>query len=623
MTSYVPDANHLVSHTGGDIMLYPTTTESRTLIDLSGLWKFMIDKETTPIDPGKPLPTERVISVPASFNDQTASKEIREHVGYVWYETDFSIAKPLLSERLVLRFGSATHEAWVYLNGREIVHHKGGFTPFEVQINDHLATGTNRLTVKLSNMLNHTTLPVGNYSETRDESGHLVRHLDENFDFFNYAGLQRPVKIYSTPQDRIEDITIVPEVNLAKKSADVQIKTTVGGQFDRVEVTVLDQDGQAVATGNGTDTHVQLANVHLWQPLKAYLYQARVTGYQNGELIDTYTEPFGVRKIEVKNGQFLFNGEPFYFKGFGKHEDTYVHGRGFNEPVNVLDLDLMKDMGANSFRTSHYPYSEEMMRLCDREGIVVIDETPAVGLISAFNFDLSILENDDYEDETWKTMETGAAHRQVIREIIERDKNHACVSMWSIANEAATFSKGAYEYFKPLFDLARELDPQKRPCTYTSIMMANEKTDKCVSLVDVIALNRYYGWYVGNGDLKTAEKATRDELLAYQAKFPEKPIMYTEYGADTVAGLHSNYGEPFSEEFQEDYYRMASKVFDEVPNFVGEQLWNFADFQTKFGIQRIQGNKKGIFTRAREPKMAARYLKKRWRKIPSLGWKKK
>ncbi|MFD1125587.1 beta-glucuronidase [Lentilactobacillus raoultii] len=603
-------------------MLYPITTASRTLLDLSGLWKFMIDREVQPIDPKQPLPTETVISVPASFNDQTASQEIREHVGYVWYETNFRIANPLRDQRLVLRFGSATHEAWVYLNGQKITHHKGGFTPFEVVINDYLNDDNNRLTVKLSNMLDKTTLPVGNYSESTDENGHITRRLDENFDFFNYAGLQRPVKIYSTPQDYIQDITVVPEVDLAHSSATVRVNTQVAGHFDQLKVTLLDQAGQSVAEASGTTADLTLANVHLWQPLHAYLYTAKVTGFRNNEIVDTYSELFGIRKIEVKAGQFLINGQPFYFKGFGKHEDTYVHGRGFNEPVNVLDLSLMKSMGANSFRTSHYPYSEEMMRLCDREGIVVIDETPAVGLIDSFNFDLSVLESDDFEDGTWKTMKTAAAHQQVIREIMARDKNHACVVMWSIANEAATYSKGAHDYFKPLFDLARKLDPQKRPCTYTSIMMANPRTDKCVDLVDVIALNRYYGWYVGNGDLKAAEKATRDELLAYQAKFPDKPIMYTEYGADTVAGLHSNYDEPFSEEFQEDYYRMASKVFDEVPHFVGEQLWNFADFQTKFGIQRVQGNKKGIFTRAREPKMAVRYLKDRWVRIPSLGYKK-
>lgn len=603
-------------------MLYPLTTPSRTLLDLSGLWKFMIDEETTPIDPKKLLPTEDVVSVPASFNDQTASKKIREHNGFVWYETSFDIAKPLASQRLVLRFGSATHEAWVYLNGQEITHHKGGFTPFEVEINDYLVANDNRLTVKLSNILDYTTLPVGNYSETTDASGHKIRHVDENFDFFNYAGLQRPVKIYSTPTSYINDITVVPNVDLENSRADVQVKVATEGEFDDVKVTILDQDGKPVVSGHSADQTLTINDVHLWQPMHAYLYRARVEGLKNGQVIDSYTEEFGVRKVEVKNAQFLINGEPFYFKGFGKHEDSYVHGRGFNEPTNVLDIHLMKDMGANSFRTSHYPYSEEMMRLCDREGIVVIDETPAVGLMVSFGFDVSMLESDDYQDDTWTKLKTADAHKQVIKEIIERDKNHACVAMWSIANEAATFSKGAYEYFKPLFDEARQLDPQNRPCTYTSIMMANPKTDNCVSLVDVIALNRYYGWYVANGDLATAEKATRDELKAYSDKFPDKPIMYTEYGADTIPGLHSNYDEPFSEEFQEDYYRMTSKVFDEIPHFVGEQLWNFADFQTKSGIQRVQGNKKGIFTRSREPKMVVRYLKKRWTNIPDFGYKK-
>ena len=142
-------------------------------------------------------------------------KEIREHSGYIWYEREFSVAKALRNERLVLRFGSATHEAWVYLNGKEVAYHKGGFTPFEVEINDFLVEGTNRLTVRLSNLLDYTTLPVGNYSETKDENGRVIRKVDENFDFFNYAGLHRPVKIYSTPRDYIEDIVIVPKVDLA------------------------------------------------------------------------------------------------------------------------------------------------------------------------------------------------------------------------------------------------------------------------------------------------------------------------------------------------------------------------------------------------------------------------
>lgn len=103
-------------------------------------------------------------------------------------------------------------------------------------------------------------------------------------------------------------------------------------------------------------------------------------------------------------------------------------------------------------------------------------------------------------------------------------------------------------------------------------------------------------------------KDTRKELALYEEKYPDKPIMYTKYGADTVAGFHSAYIEPFSEEFQTAYYKMYSEIFDEFDYFIGEQVWNFADFQTKFGVQRVQGNKKGLFTRAREPKQAASYL---------------
>ncbi len=145
-----------------------------------------------------------------------------------------------------------------------------------------------------------------------------------------------------------------------------------------------------MAQVSGTDVNVAIENVQLWQPLNAYLYKAKVEGIKGGETVDVYEESFGVRKVEVKSGKFLINGEPFYFKGFGKHEDTFVNGRGLNEAYNVLDINLMKAMGANSFRTSHYPYSEEMMRLCDREGIVVIDETPAVGLFHGFGFSLDV-----------------------------------------------------------------------------------------------------------------------------------------------------------------------------------------------------------------------------------------
>lgn len=603
-------------------MLYPLTTTTRSVISLNGVWKFSMQPGGESHDPHSPLLNSELMAVPASFNDQTANATLRQHDGFFWYERNLTIPQALNRQRLSLRFGSATHEAWVYVNGIEVGHHRGGFTPFELPINAAVHVGENRVTVKISDLLDKTTLPVGNYSETTDTAGHVLPHVDENFDFFNYAGLNRNVDLLATPWNRIEDIHLNPQIDLTNQSADVQVGTQTTQASGTLKISIFDEKSTVVATGQGRTTTISLHHIHLWQPLNAYLYHVQVELLDDtGSLVDSYTEPLGLRTIAIKAGQFLINGRPFYFKGFGKHEDTYINGRGLNEAANVLDLNLLKKMGANSFRTSHYPYSEEMMRLCDREGIVVIDEVPAVGLMPGFNFDVSSKTNNPQNNPFWHQIKTQAAHRQAIQEMIARDKNHASVVTWSLANEPATYIEGAHDYFAPLFKLAKQLDPQSRPCTYVNIMMATPERDTCADLPDLLALNRYYGWYIQTGNLPAAAAAEKKELQTWQAKYPDKPIMFTEFGADTIPGLHSIYNEPFSEEYQTAYYEMNAKVFDSIENFVGEQLWNFADFQTKVGIGRVQGNRKGIFNRAREPKAAATWLSHRWQAIPNFNYK--
>jgi len=152
-------------------MLYPINTDTRVVSDLSGIWKFKVDDEVETIDPNETLPDAHEISVPGSFNDQIANDNIREHVGYFWYQTDFNVPNMLSGERQVLRFGSATQEAWVYVNGKKVGHHKGGFTPFEMDVTEEVHSGKNKLSVHISNMLDSTTLPVGKYSETEDKNG--------------------------------------------------------------------------------------------------------------------------------------------------------------------------------------------------------------------------------------------------------------------------------------------------------------------------------------------------------------------------------------------------------------------------------------------------------------------
>lgn len=577
-------------------MLYPLQTKTRDLIDLSGIWKFNFENEK-----------EEMIAVPGSFNDQVVGHDKKNYVGNLIYQKDFLIKEEMLLNEIFLRFGSVTHVAKVYINNELVGTHKGGFTPFEFNINKYVKEGENRLKVIVSNKLDYTSLPVGNYS---NENGQ--EKVDENFDFFNYAGIHRPVKLWIKPKQHIDDIVITYEVNKNNAKVSFDVKTNV--ENPKLKISILDEKNTVVSTDG------VITNVRLWEPLNAYLYKAKVELLSNdGKVIDEYTEEFGIRTVEVRDNKFLINGKSFYFKGFGRHEDSYIHGRGLDEVLNVSDINRMKWLGANSFRTSHYPYSEEMMRLADREGFVVIDETTAVGLMANFGFDLI---GTTEKKNTWEKINTKEAHEQVIRELIDRDKNYACVVMWSIANEPSTAEKGAYEYFEPLFKLARKLDKQKRPCTFANIMLA--PVNKCLasSLCDVLCLNRYYGWYVNLGDLKVAREKMLEELNLWHEKYPNKPIMFTEYGVDTIAGIHDiDEMTPFSEEFQIEYYKMNEEVFDSLSYFIGEQTWNYADFQTKYGLFRVQGNKKGIFTRERNPKSIAKHLKNRWTMIPNYGYK--
>ena len=601
-------------------MLYPISTPSRLLVDLSGMWDFQLDNGHG-FEEGwytAPLPHPIPMPVPASYNDLQEGEEFREHKGWVFYQKKISLPPFVQGQRVVLRCDAVTHRARVYLNGRWLCEHKGGFLPFEVELTDRLLPGQeNLLTIAADNTIDYTTLPVGGKPGTGllGGSGSQTRN-NPNFDYFNYSGIIRPVRLYTTPTDYIRDITLT--ARLEGEDAQLCYEIDASGKGE-CRVEVLDEEGRRAAEGWGLSGRLRLEKVHLWQPGKAYLYQVRVTFGQ-----DEYTLPYGVRTVQVEGTRFLINGRPFYFKGYGRHEDTFPAGRGLNLPMNVKDMALMKWQGANSFRTSHYPYSEEMMRLCDREGFVVIDETPAVGLNLRFGggADFGGQQGRTFDPETG--IQTQAHHRQVLEEMIGRDKNYACVVMWSIANEPDSSGEGAYEYFAPLFRLARRLDPQRRPCTLVSVQPFDdpdaEPTADCTCrLSDVICLNRYYGWYRGSSDLKEAEQMLRRELDRWKSL--GKPLIFTEYGADTVLGLRDTTPTLYTEEYQVEYYRMNNRVFDQYDFVVGEQAWNFADFATSPNLLRVQGNRKGLFTRDRRPKLAAHYFRHRWARIPDFNYK--
>ena len=261
----------------------------------------------------------------------------------------------------------------------------------------------------------------------------------------------------------------------------------------------------------------------------------------------------------------------------------------------MTDVNLYRWLNANCFRTSHYPYAEEMYQLCDREGIVIVDETPAVGM---------------WADEQYG-WNLANYHLQVLKDMIGRDRNHPCVVMWSLGNEpdTDTLPDKAYEYWRPLYEAAHRADPQNRPVTVVGCQNRYDR-DRVIRSMDVVLINRYYGWYNLSGDLEAAKYAFRQELDWWEGQ--HKPVILSEYGADTVAGLHGAVAEMFTEEFQVAYYEAMSECLDERDFVIGEMPWNFADFATCQGPMRVGGNRKGLFTRDRRPKMAAHWFRERW-----------
>ena len=590
-------------------MLKPQINATRELTSLDGLWKFALASEDLKEPWTKPLPKGLEAPVPASYNDVFVDRKIHDHVGWVYYQRTAIVPRGWSQERYFIRVDAATHAGRVYVNDKLVAEHVGGYTPFQADITDIAKSGEEfRLTIAVNNELTNETIPPGQITVVNGKRKQTYMH-----DFYNYAGLARSVWLYSVPIKHIQDVTVVTDVEQLSGIINYTIKVSESVSDHHIKVSVVDEDGAVVAEGKGSKGSLKVDSVKLWQPGNAYLYEFKIQIVDAGKVVDTYSVATGVRTVKVDGMKFLINNKPFYFTGFGKHEDTAVRGKGHDPAYMVHDFQLIDWIGANSFRTSHYPYAEEVMEFADRQGIVVIDETAAVGL------NLAILSGlfAGVTKKTWSPEtindNTREANARAIRELVARDKNHACVVMWSISNEPSSGEEGAREYFEPLAKLTRELDPS-RPICFVNVMFA--PYDKCLisDLFDVLCLNRYYGWYTQMGDLEAAEVMLEEELNGWEKKYG-KPMIMTEYGADTQAGLHAIHDLPWSEEFQVRFMEMYHRVFDRIESMIGEQVWNFADFQTSIQIFRVDGNKKGVFTRDRKPKAVAHSLKERWTNI--------
>ncbi|XP_053563422.1 beta-glucuronidase isoform X2 [Bombina bombina] len=603
-------------------MLYPRETPTRELKELNGIWSFRADKSPQR-DEGfqqqwykRPLrETGPVIDmpVPASFNDITQDITLRDHIGWVWYEKEVWLPSRWVddktSSRVVLRVGSAHYFSIIWVNGVQVTQHEGGHLPFETNIATLLKSSVGapcRITIAVNNTLTPNTLPPGSIQYMQDSQlypkGYFVQNIA--FDFFNYAGIHRPVVLYTTPPVYTDDITVITDIAGDTGFINYQISVLGSSSFS-VSVTLHDQEGQEVATGSGAIGQLKVVDAKLWWPYlmhidPGYLYsfQVKVSAETDlGDFEDIYTLPVGIRTVQVSGDQFLINGKPFYFHGVNKHEDYDVRGKGLDWPLIIKDFNLLKWLGANSFRTSHYPYAEEIMDLCDKYGIVVIDECPGVGIKEEESFGNKSLSH----------------HLVVMEELVRRDKNRPSVVMWSVANEPASQLPLAGYYFKTVIAHTKALDPT-RPVTYVS--NANYERDHGAPYVDVICVNSYFSWYHDPGHLEVIQLQLNNQFERWHAMY-NKPMIQSEYGADTIPGFHSDPPLMFTEEYQQIVLQNYHSVFDQKRGkfVIGELIWNFADFMTAQGTIRVVGNKKGIFTRQRQPKTSAFLLRDRYWKL--------
>jgi beta-glucuronidase len=582
-------------------MLAPRESRSRECRRLDGLWRFRFD-------PGAegtagrwwraPLRDAREMAVPASYNDLVTDAAEREHVGDVWYQRDAWVPTAWEGRRIVLRCDAATHRGTLWAGSAKVADHAGGYTPFEADVTDHVRGGEPlRVTVRVGNELTMATIPPGVISSTADG-----RRKQRYFhDFFNYAGLHRPVWLYSTPRSYIADISVSTAYDPGAGVARVTYRADVVGAR-KTSVVFRDAAGAVVAGSAGSMGVLTVHGARPWCPVDPYLYRLDV---QHGD--DEYSLPVGIRTVQVVGTRLLLNGQPVRLRGFGMHEDSALHGRGHDDARMVRDFALLKWIGANSFRTSHYPYAEEVLDYADRQGLLVIDEAPAVGL------HLSLGHMGDPGARTFGPDAVGepaaAAHMAAIRELISRDRNHPSVIAWSVANEPDTTEPTARGYFAPLVSAVRELDPT-RPVCFANVATAPPDADCVTDLFDLICVNRYYGWYAGPGDLEAAARDLAAELQAWAQR--GKPILVTEFGADALPGLHALPPTVWSEDYQSALLEMSLRVFQRIPEIIGEHVWNFADFATAQAVHRPGGNHKGVFTRDRQPKAAAWLLRKLW-----------
>ncbi len=582
-------------------MIRPQTNAWRQATDLSGIWRIRFDPaevgETDGWHHGIGDNDTHLIAVPGSWNEQLSEAGFMNYVGAAWFETRIMVPPADNDGRIELRFASVDYHARIWLDGELIGESGAAMLPFTLDITDAAQRGGGaRLVVRVTNILPADGPTQGitkaTYAEERRQRDEYLPAV--RFDFFPFGGINRPVHLVRRPRVAIQSyraITTRRDVALVVEAPDDHtVLARLSGHGAAVE-------GRANVTAGRATLVLAPAEARCWSPDDPALYDLTIALIdQSGATLDQVSQRLGLRDVCVTGDQLLLNGAPFVLKGFGKHEDSPIHGRGLNLPQLIKDFALLKWTGANSVRTAHYPYAEEFYDMADEAGILVIDEIFSVNL--------------DFRRVNATVL---AHHKAAVEQLIARDRNRTCVIAWSLANEPGYLAEPEYrthspDYWRDLFAHARRLDPT-RPVTHANVAYAGND-DPAFSEADIITINRYHGWYSDPAQLDRAHAALVadfDQLAAHG-----KPIFVAEFGADALAGEHATHDQLFTEEYQARFIETYWRAITKHPSVIGGHVWNFADFRTAQHGRRVVHNLKGVFTRTREPKMAAWTVKRLW-----------
>ena len=501
------------------------------------------------------------------------------------YECHFSRPELETDGKAYLEFDGAAMTADVVINGTKAVHHEGGYGAFRADITQYLKD-ENKLEVYVDNSDNTKVYP-------------------QKADFTFYGGLYRMVKLVTVSKNHFEldyaggtGIKVTPEVTLtdaAAKKADakVTVELWMVGDAEAVTVTIDGQQKETPVENGYAKAVFDLANVHLWDGVDdPYLYTAKAE-LSDGDIVET---TFGCRSfsIDPQKGFFL-NGRSYPLRGVSRHQDRAGAGNALTHEMHREDMEIIKELGANTIRLAHYQHAQEFYDLCDENGMIVWAEIPYITM--------------HMSDGTENTLSQ-------MRELVVQNYNHPSIVCWGLSNEitaASAVNEELLENHRKLNDLCHALD-MTRPTVMADVFML-ETDSPMLEIPDMNSYNLYFGWYLG-------ELEQNDSFFdAYHTTYPDRVIGLSEYGADANPAYHSANPErgDYTEEYQCIYHEHMAKMIEERPYLWATHVWNLFDFAAdgrdeggKHGV-----NQKGLVTIDRKLKKDAFYLYKAyWSKTP-------